>query len=860
MEASCVGGAGCVITWQEDPDGLRPGDGEGPGEGWSGAVAHHETDIWYSYIDWDGFDLVLKADAYTDATVDNIVGLVDYDYELGNSPKVGIPFSIPVRLTDNAMCVTSIDGDLADEETPYCHLSFDDNDAADFCIESRDYTTEPPDAAGEGQTLGMCIAEDGRLMRGNTASTRARTNLRGYDSDGDGVTDSAWVIMAYEESKGLGDEAEDDIDDNDKIDMGKNIWYHTFEMFAPELVSQGMMLNQPAIYPDDVAWVTEFESDAEIPVALELDDASMYTDYVPIEDASPCTTAACFARIVPDPIYSQVDLFPTLYQTEIARRYSQITQPASMIGPSRTVALAMYKQGIIRRGGPADVFARRFVLPEDCSTSAVEGCYDPAASNPYDYANMVCDHDGDGNSDWLFTDGLNPRYVKGLCMATPINLSATTVAECYETDADGNSTTGNETDLCMAPAFPFDDHFADIIGGDTDEDVDKTVPRVSYWRQCESDGLDSTVYDSTNDGVTDWYACADTDINDQAWENPFDVAKGHRGFMYGDFIMAMYAWSPNWKDNAEGKDNYNLYVRRSFTGGTSWTTLPADDNGFLPYIATMPEGLVTGESKHCEWYQPETSDVTASSGEDPVCYDYAAGEFEQARNLSQLTGRQATVLDPRYAPTDPSFLGDILPVVEDANGVLTEGDPLYADDVVDPSVFFATYEEGDISGIIDGGEAVPMNMFYARAYNFGDQYEVGETLPEDADVGDADGDGSYADIIPVFTDVWEFEIFDKLECSEAHAAEAALKASPGGTFFYAIWQQWKETDTDHVYDADATVRRTMELNGDELEFATDSSLVVPEVTYPSFGCGDDGGDDDDDGGGGGNGKPKKPKK
>jgi hypothetical protein len=52
----------------------------------------------------------------------------------------------------------------------------------------------------------------------------------------------------------------------------------------------------------------------------------------------------------------------------------------------------------------------------------------------------------------------------------------------------------------------------------------------------------------------------------------------------------------------------------------------------------------------------------------------------------------------------------------------------------------------------------------------------------------------------------------------------------------------------------------MELNGDEPEFATDSPLVVPEVTYPSFGCGDDGGDDDDDGGGGDNGKPKKPKK
>ncbi len=42
--------AGFGIVWQEDPTGLRPGYGEGPGEGWSGATAHHKTDLWYSYI------------------------------------------------------------------------------------------------------------------------------------------------------------------------------------------------------------------------------------------------------------------------------------------------------------------------------------------------------------------------------------------------------------------------------------------------------------------------------------------------------------------------------------------------------------------------------------------------------------------------------------------------------------------------------------------------------------------------------------------------------------------------------------------------------------------------------------------
>jgi len=37
-----------VITWQEDPQGLQIGGGDGPGEGASGASVSHGTDIWYS--------------------------------------------------------------------------------------------------------------------------------------------------------------------------------------------------------------------------------------------------------------------------------------------------------------------------------------------------------------------------------------------------------------------------------------------------------------------------------------------------------------------------------------------------------------------------------------------------------------------------------------------------------------------------------------------------------------------------------------------------------------------------------------------------------------------------------------------
>jgi hypothetical protein len=41
---------GFAIVWQEDPDGLQPGEGEGPGEGGSGAHVSGGTDIWYTAL------------------------------------------------------------------------------------------------------------------------------------------------------------------------------------------------------------------------------------------------------------------------------------------------------------------------------------------------------------------------------------------------------------------------------------------------------------------------------------------------------------------------------------------------------------------------------------------------------------------------------------------------------------------------------------------------------------------------------------------------------------------------------------------------------------------------------------------
>jgi hypothetical protein len=819
----CAKNAGCALTWQEDPEGLRPGQGLGPGEGWSGAIANAKTDIWYSFISFADFDVV-AVDADDDGTPDVGSQVLIEDYEAAlvaagsdmDRPKPYVPMAMPVRLTDNDMCKGTASTTSGKSEDPFCWLDFDTinnedhttvvqrladletlggpEEGADFCSTIVDWTNPG------GTTLPICVTEDGRYMIGRVASTRVRMAIKPYtppaapDHDADGILDaSAWLSLAAEETKALGITVEEG-ETYDPIDIGKDMFYYSFDIAkpynlhvnteldvddpSPYVVQQGGMINQPALcspwfitteftHPDLIAFCGN-HTNAGLPYPVQVDPITGYEYYL----------------------------------TEIARRFAitlnnipNITN--TEINQSGLAGMLIYKQGIINQGGPADIFLRRLVVPDD---------FDATVDNPFAFENMDCTNP-DGTTGWVYPADVtgaypaNPYYLEGLCTAPAINISGSTIAECA---AGGGTLTDNNE---CAAAFPVADD-----GTIPDDLKEEQFPKVKAWRQTPytaTSSVDDTFTGDPNDPTG-------SDLDDQSWENPYDVAKGHRGFLYGDYVMMMYAWSPNWKSNTVGNDHYNLYQRRSFDGGLTWTTAPADCAKFDPDGTSL---AVCDGLDALEFYYGDTTGEYES-----ILWTYGAGEPEQAHNLSLLTGNKVTILDPRYSP--PGGLKQYATIRTDwvtnpDNAALISpsgfaGDPSilpYTDDAtIDPSKYFLVYETGD-NTTVDVGEAIPLDLYYSRATDFGDTLEWFDYAndPEDNCVP---GDDGTIDWAVCLEPRWPW-LENK---AEDLSGEASVVLNPGGTFAYNVWNQWREEilpdGEEFVFDSDMIFRRLLYLPDD----------------------------------------------
>ncbi|MBS3954711.1 MAG: hypothetical protein KGZ88_17300 [Methylomicrobium sp.] len=801
IETVCVSGAGCAITWQEDPDGLRGGQGEGPGEGWSGAVANSQTDVWYSYIDFERFEVVQDPADATGATPMTLANfeLAAAASDITQKPKPFVPFAMPMRLTDNAKC-------NVENPKPYCYGSKLQERGVDPTPDDPDDVPLNPLAYGlkdmckdiiivktgkqDPKDTELCVTQDGLPLVGNTAATRPRLALYGYDSTGkvkDAVIDSAFVAVVAEEDKGLGAFTfdaggtaciQDGNSDPDcfTFDEGKNIKYFTFSMsimdtvggktqdtLLANLTQPGHQLNQP-----EVDWTAG--------------------TFYPARNTSEFWDFGAYNF--------------NIYNTEIARRGSWLGQDIYKVHKDTSkadfglLALPTWKQGIMNQGGPADVMSRRILIPNKGKWSLA------SYGNPYAFRNMECNTWGEAN---------NPYYPGGLCMDSASNLSATIPDGCQNSET-GATVLCPQVDLNRGTTFGIADTNP-VLQGSL---VEPNKTKVLSWHQCpasfttvsSTDG--TTLYNCDNDLRTDTSSKAGSigTLRDQSWYNPLDVAKGHRGFLDGDMVMMLYAWSPNWRLNAVGNDRYELYIRRSFTGATTWTTLPKTYKYWDPNDKTKygGDGTVT-----CETFRSAETQASGDLTEPRVCNSYVAGAGEQARNVTQHQSMRITTLDPRFAITgSPQGVGNTL-------NPFGYGINPYGEDVRNPSRFFVVFETGDNTTAAEG-EPEPLDLFYSRAVNFGDDYQV---WAEETDLSTCYPSNPHEDIDPdkgvpaehiVSGFCNEFDQFDQ-GTPGLEASEASLTANPGGQFLYGVWAQLEHpvangvTNWDEVLSSDAMARR-----------------------------------------------------
>lgn len=215
VAVSGVGKAGFAITWQEDPDGLRPGKGYGPGEGWTGATVNHKTDVWYSFIRWK--DFAKEAPPPGDPVNPDGRGKI----------FAAVPMAHAVRLTDNhAVKVEK----LLSGEAPEIYQQ--------VCQVNPDGTYVEVD--------GFCVAKPehgGQVLDGNTGSSRPNLFLQPVKDPVTKEVVGAEVILGYEETKGLGAGPEQEADPED---IGKYVVYHHMPDFTqPEVIQAGNILSLP---------------------------------------------------------------------------------------------------------------------------------------------------------------------------------------------------------------------------------------------------------------------------------------------------------------------------------------------------------------------------------------------------------------------------------------------------------------------------------------------------------------------------------------------------------------------------------------------------------------------------------------
>lgn len=663
---------GFGVIWQEDPDGVRPGEMAGPGHGWSGATTNHKTDIWYASISWDDFAPI---DENFSPNGDPEHSFDDPEWTT-NRPMPLVPFPLPIRLSDNDTCNTDnlkieLDGNglpiedadgnwipVMDEDGKHAGthryaymIDENDNGIPDLCAGFHTFINE------QGATKNVCITEDGRLLDGDTGASRPNLMYMPYKKPNG--TQSAWVAIVYEETKGVGGGAPDHTGEppyggeDIKPDSGKNVIYHSFEFNSPVKVSGGDIVNLPAQ-----------DEEGNLLYLIDYETGELVLDYL-----------------------GQPQL-----AYENARRPRMLVQPPGQAGNSGTVMVLVYKQGEEGKGRQSDIFLRR-----------VNKKLHPGG-NPFAFQNFAC------NQTVLADNG------QTVCVEGALNMSSVTPTEYWE---------------------------------NPDQDD-----------QAKGEGIKVVKYDQTVDNLAD-----------ASWTNPYEDARAHRGIIKGNNVFLAYDYTPNWAAARNAHDKYDLFIRRSFDGGQTWTTDP------VPMTAEGNDPLLNDEVCHTRIWKDYTSVSSEAESNQKETYEetvcFGPGVFEPARNMSQLKNNKLSVIEPRLVGTPG-----------------TPPEVVYPEDNQDENVYWVTFGTSTNVPKLHGNnnedeeeeEAAPADLYYTFTRDRGQTYykRLWEVNP--------DSSGNYAGQI--------VERYDYLAKGDPEQGEAQIRMTPDGSRFYAVWNQDGEEGSD----------------------------------------------------------------
>jgi hypothetical protein len=277
-----------------------------------------------------------------------------------------------------------------------------------------------------------------------------------------------------------------------------------------------------------------------------------------------------------------------------------------------------------------------------------------------------------------------------------------------------------------------------------------TVTPTETWINPDSDP------DAHGDGVKviRWKQTVDN-LADPSWLNPYEEARAHRGAIRGDFVVMGYSYTPNWAAARNGHDKYDFYVRRSFDGGQTWTTDPTGSG-------------VT----HCYTFKDPVTKIR-----EEVCTFYSAGEFEMARNLSQLRNNKESVIEPRIVGA-PGTIKD--PATSQWTGI--------AEDKQNKNVFYVSYGTStnppQVHGNSDEEEEfpAPLDLYYSFSMDKGESYEEVQWVVNPDSAGNNAGETVTG--------------WDWLAKGDPEQGEAQLRMTPDGSRFYATWLQEGEEGSD----------------------------------------------------------------